>query len=168
MAYEPSLFEDKPVSRSRIITSEDESLVSMEAVDVYCVNHELDRDAFVLKKDAYAWHMMNLIDYLVGNTDRHWGNWGFLVSNDTNRLATLYPLMDFNKSFLAYDSIDGARCQTSSRKISQREAAIEAVRAVGLNQIAAVEPAWFEDSVQWQMFCNRLSLVRGAGNGGQE
>ena len=168
VAYEPSLFEDKPVSRSRIITSEDESLVSMEAVDVYCVNHELDRDAFVLKKDAYAWHMMNLIDYLVGNTDRHWGNWGFLVSNDTNRLEKLYPLMDFNKSFLSYDTIDGARCQTSSRKISQREAAIEAVRAVGLNQIAAVEPAWFEDSVQWQMFCNRLSLVRGAGNGGQE
>ena len=79
VAYEPFTFEDKPVSRSRIITSEDASLVSMEAVDVYCVNHELDRDAFVLKKDAYAYHMMNLIDYLVGNTDRHWGNWGFLV-----------------------------------------------------------------------------------------
>ena len=42
--------------------------------------------------------------------------------------------MDFNKSFLAYDTIDGARCQTSSRKLSQCEAAIEAVRAAGLNQ----------------------------------
>ena len=165
VAYEPSAFEGKPVSRSRIITSEGESLVSMEAVDVYCVNHELDRDAFVLKKDAYAYHMMNLIDYLVGNTDRHWGNWGFLVSNETNRLEKLYPLMDFNKSFLAYDTIDGARCQTSSRQLSQREAAIEAVRAVGLNQIAEIRPEWFEDAAQWQMFCIRLSLVMDACKG---
>ena len=162
MAYEPSTFEGKPVSRSRIITSEDASLVSMEAVDVYCVNHELDRDAFVLKKDAYAYHMMNLIDYLVGNTDRHWGNWGFLVSNDTNRLEKLYPLMDFNKSFLAYDTIDGARSQTSSRKLSQREAAIEAVRAVGLNQIAEIKPEWFEDQTTRDMFFRRLDTVKNA------
>ena len=160
VAYEPSAFEGKPVSRSRIVTSEEESLVSMEAVDVYCVNHELDRDTFVLKKDAYAYHMMNLIDYLVGNTDRHWGNWGFLVDNDTNKLEKLYSLMDFNKSFLAYDTIDGARCQTSSRKLSQREAAIEAVRAVGLNQIAEVEREWFEDAATWEMFRKRLDVVK--------
>ena len=160
VAYEPSTFEGKPVSRSRIITSEDEGLVSMEAVDVYCANHELDRDAFVLKKDAYAYHMMNLIDYLVGNTDRHWGNWGFLVSNDTNKLEKLYPLMDFNKAFLAYDTIDGARCQTCSRKLSQREAAIEAVRAVGLNQIAEIEPKWFEDQAIRDMFFRRLEEVK--------
>lgn len=162
VAYEPSTFEDKPVSRSRIITSEGESLVSMEAVDVYCVNHGLDRDAFVLKKDAYAYHMMNLIDYLVGNTDRHWGNWGFLVDNDTNRLEKLYPLMDFNKSFLAYDTIDGARCQTSSRKLTQSEAALEAVRAVGLNQIAEIQPEWFEDQATRDMFFRRLEIVKRA------
>ena len=160
VAYEPDTFEGKAVSRSRIITSEEKSLVSAEAVEVYCANHGLDRDTFVLKKDAYAYHMMNLIDYLVGNTDRHWGNWGFLVSNDTNRLEKLYPLMDFNKSFLAYDTIDGARCQTSSRKLSQREAAIEAVRAVGLNQIAEVEREWFEDAATWEMFRKRLDAVR--------
>ncbi len=163
VAYEPSAFEGKSVSRSRIITSEDVSLVSMEAVEVYCANHGLDRDAFVLKKDARAFHMMNLIDYLAGNTDRHWGNWGFLVDNDTNRLEKLYPLMDFNKSFLAYDTIDGARCQTSSRKLSQREAAIEAVRAVGLNQIAEVKRKWFEDAATWEMFWKRLDVVREAG-----
>ena len=104
----------------------------------------------------------DLIDYLVGNTDRHWGNWGFLVSNDTNRLEKLYPLMDFNKSFLAYDTIDGARCQTSSRKLSQREAAIEAVHAVGLNQIAEVRPAWFEDPAVRDMFFRRLETVKKA------
>ena len=68
--------------------------------------------------------------------------------------------MDFNKSFLAYDTIDGARCQTSSRKLSQREAAIEAVRAVGLNQIAEVEPEWFEDQAVRDMLFQRLNAVK--------
>ena len=164
VSYEPDDFEGRPVSRSRIVTSEQKSLVPMESVDLYCVNHELDRDAFVLKKDAHAYHMMNLIDYLVGNTDRHWDNWGFLVDNGTNKLEKLYPLMDFNKSFMSYDSIDGARCQTCSRSISQKEAALEAVHAVGLNQIAEISPEWFEDAATREMFFRRLAVVKNAEN----
>ena len=68
--------------------------------------------------------------------------------------------MDFNKAFLSYDTIEGARCQTSSRKLSQREAAIEAVRAVGLNQIAEVRPEWFEDPAVREMFFRRLEAVK--------
>ena len=52
-------------------------------------------------------------------------------------------------------TIDGARCQTSSRKLSQREAAIEAVRAVGLNQIAEIKPEWFQDQATRDMFFRR-------------
>ncbi|MBP5639619.1 MAG: hypothetical protein J6X55_09075 [Victivallales bacterium] len=160
IAYEPATFDGKPVSKSLIVTSEEESIVSMEAIDIYCVNHDLDREAFVLKKDCYAYYMMNLIDYLIGNTDRHWGNWGFLVDNKTNRLKKLHPLMDFNKSFLAYDTIDGVRCQTSARPLSQRDAALEAVRTVGLNQIAEVKAEWFPHPAWWKMFSNRLDVVK--------
>ncbi len=106
--------------------------------------YDMDRDDFVLKTDAYGYHSMNLIDYLVGNTDRHWGNWGLLVDNNTNKLTKLHPLMDFNKSFLAYDTLDGARCLTCSTMKSQRTTAIEAVQAIGLNQIAEVKKEWFE------------------------
>ncbi len=162
VAYERSEFEGRAVSRSRIITSEEESIVAMNAVDLYCINHDLDRDAFVLEMDAYGYHMMNIIDYLVGNTDRHGGNWGILVSNDTNRLKKLHPLMDFNKSFLAYDTLEGALCQTNAKRQSQREAALEAVRAVGLNQIAEVKAEWFDDPARWRMFCNRLEVLRNA------
>lgn len=80
--------------------------------------------------------MMNVIDYLVGNTDRHWGNWGVLVDTRTNRPLSLHPLMDFNQSFLAYDTLDGANCQTLfGRRGTQRQAAEEAVRKIGLSQI---------------------------------
>lgn len=164
VAYELTELEGKAVSRSRIVTSEDQSIVSMESVDLYCINHDLDRDAFVLEKDAYSYYMMNLMDYLVGNTDRHWGNWGFLVDNQTNRLEKLHPLMDFNKSFLAYDTLEGALCQTNAKRQSQREAPLEAVRVVGLNQIAEVKAEWFDDPARWQMFCRRLAEVKNAGN----
>lgn len=161
VVYEPSIFDGKPISKSQIITSEACSIATMEAVEVCCLKHDQDPEAFVLKRDAYQFHMMNLIDYLVGNTDRHWGNWGFLVDNTTNKLCGLHPLMDFNKSFLSYDTIDGARCQTiKSRRLSQREAAIEAVHAVGLNQLKEVPVSWFHDSKCANMFFRRLELLR--------
>ena len=161
VVYEPSVFGGKAISKSRIITSEEESIVSMEAVELYCVNHDLNRDAFVQQKDLYGYHMMNLIDYLVGNTDRHWGNWGFLVDNRSNTLQKLHPLMDFNKAFLAYDTLDGTLCQTNAKRQSQKDAALEAVRTIGLNQIAEIDPSWFSDPAAREMFFCRLSLLKG-------
>ena len=160
--YEPSVFDEKPVSKSRIITSEEKSIASIESFDVYCINHGIDREAYIQKTDGYAYHMMNIIDYIVGNTDRHWGNWGFLVDNQTNKPIRLHPLMDFNKSFLSYDTLDGARCQTNGKILSQREAAIEAVRTVGLNQIAEISPSWFDDDARREMFFKRLTLLKQA------
>ena len=99
-------------------------------------------------------------DYLVGNTDRHWGNWGFAVDNDTNLPTGLYPLMDFNKSFLGYDTPEGGRCLTTEGHISQREAALRGVRAVGLGQLAEVRKAWFPDERTWEMFSCRLEALK--------
>ena len=160
--YAEDFFDGQKVSRSRLLTSEDFGIVPMEYVEIYCVNHDLDRDTFVKKKDAYGYYMMNIIDYLVGNTDRHWGNWGFLVDHVTNRLIHLHPLMDFNKAFQAYDILDGAQCQTVSGVMSQRAAALKGVRTVGLNQIAEVKREWFRDEKTWEMFCQRLEVLRAA------
>ena len=157
--YEECYFGDKKVSKSRIVTSESQSIVSMEAVDIYCVNHDKNRDEFVLEKDAYSYHMMNLVDYLIGNTDRHWGNWGFLVNNSDNKLEKLHPLMDFNKAFNSYDSLEGTVCQTNSKWQTQKDAAIEAVKSVGLNRIKEIKEEWFSDASVKEMFFKRLAIV---------
>ena len=116
---------------------------------------------YILNLDAYSFYMMNILDYLVGNTDRHWGNWGFLVDNKTGHALRLHDLMDFNQSFREYDTPEGAGCQTiNNRKISQREAALEAVQKVGLNQIAEVKEEWFEDrKAEFLMFRQRLQQL---------
>ncbi len=160
VSYKESRFKNIRVSKCKIITSEEKSIVPIEYIGIYCLNHNKDKMKFVLSKDSYSYYMMNVIDYLVGNNDRHWGNWGFEVDNKTNKIGKLYPLMDFNKAFLSYEDIDGAICQTTDKKMTQKQAAIEAVRKIGLNQLKEVDKNWFADGKQAKMFFTRLSILK--------
>ena len=157
--YEEEEFEGQPVSACHLITNEELSIVSAEYVEIYAANHDMKLSDIVFKKSFKAYHMMNIIDYLVGNSDRHWGNWGFWVDNRTNKLESLYPLMDFNRAFTAYSDLDGAMCLPENSKITQKEAALNAVRLVGLNQIKEIDRAWFYDENIWRMFNRRLQLL---------
>ncbi len=158
--YQPDVYCGEKVSKSRIITSMSTSIVAIEYIQIYAQNKGFDWLEYVLKKDKYNYYMMNIVDYLIGNTDRHWGNWGFEIDNVNNKPGRLYDLMDFNKAFNSYDTIDGSYCQTTKNKISQKEAAIEAVKAVGLNQIAEIQENWFSKKSDWEMFNNRLNILK--------
>ena len=70
--------------------------------------------------------------------------------------------MDFNQCFLAYDNLDGARCQTVlPRKMSQREAAIEAVRNIGLRQMQKMDMRKFDGmEKEGEMFQVRLAELK--------
>lgn len=160
--YQESTFDGVRVSQCELCTSEEQSIIPMEFVEIYCLNHDKDSMELVLQKDGYTYHMMNIVDYLVGNTDRHWGNWGFLTDNRTNRLLKLYPLMDFNKAFQSYTTTEGAICLTSRERISQMEAAIRGVKCIGLNRQAEIEKEWFSDPNVRDMFFTRLHILEEA------
>lgn len=161
VVYQAKDYDGEKVSVSRIITSKDYSIVSREAFEVFAVNHETDPLVYILGLDDYSYYMMNILDYLTGNTDRHWGNWGFLVNNQTNKPVRLHELMDFNRAFSAYDTLEGANCQTVlPRILTQKEAAQEAVEKIGLNQYREVEREWFGDRAQeYEMFLARRDLL---------
>lgn len=160
--YNKSYYEDQLVSESDIITSKEYSMVSKMAFEVYACNHDLDVLAECERIDALTFYGMNILDYLTGNTDRHPENWGLLVDNKTNEYISLYPLMDFNQCFLSYDNINGANCQTVfPRKMTQREAAIEAVQKIGLPQIKEMDMSAFEDMrEEAEMFQLRLNELK--------
>lgn len=160
VSYKEDYFDGTRVSKCKIITSEKLSIVSYEFIDIYCANKGVDKISYVLKKDSYSYYMMNIIDYLIGNTDRHWGNWGFYVDNSNNKITALYPLMDFNKAFNSYETEYGGICQTTKIRMSQKDAAIEAVKKVGLNQIKDVDMSWFHDKKTAEMFEKRLNLLK--------
>ena len=158
--YEPFQYAGAKVSASRLITSPEKSIVPMEYAEIYAANHDTTRREMIERCDAYGFHMMNIIDYLIGNTDRHWGNWGFLIDNRTNLPEKLHPLMDFNKAFLAYDTLEGARCMTTDSPMSQMEAALQGARAVGLNQTCEIKKEWFLKETDREMFFRRLQKLQ--------
>ena len=142
--YEQGMFENEPVSISKIMTSQRYSLVTYAAYDVYCTNRDWNTLDKILELDAPGYYMMNILDYLVGNTDRHWENWGLLVDNETNQPIRLHDLMDFNRAFQQYDTPEGANCLTvGKRHLSQREAAMEAVDKIGRNQLCDIDKELF-------------------------
>ena len=130
--------------------------------DCHQVLYEQGR--FENEPDAPGYYMMNILDYLVGNTDRHWENWGLLVDNETNQPIRLHDLMDFNRAFQQYDTPEGANCLTvGKRHLSQKDAAVEAVRNIGLNQVRQVEHTVFSEHPAWKAtFEERLRVLRNA------
>jgi len=160
--YEKEFYDGEMVTKSRIVTSKEYAMVSKLAFDIYASNHELDTLTVCRELDPETYYGMNILDYLTGNTDRHPENWGFLVDNRTNHYISLYPLMDFNQCFQAYESLDGAGCLTvSDRKMSQREAAIEAVKSIGLRQIREMDERKFGNWKQEaEMFRRRLEELK--------
>lgn len=164
VAYEAVLYEGQKYSACKIMTSPEYSIVPMEHFWIYLANQELDMAQTIFAMDSYNYYMMNIVDYLVGNIDRHWGNWGVLVDNSTNKPIRLHDLMDFNRAFGEYDTLEGANCLTTylveKKQQTQKEAALEAINKVGLNQIAEVDEAWFNDGSVKNMFFERLRLLK--------
>lgn len=155
-------YDGELVSVSDIMTTKEFSIVSREAFEIYAVNHEIDPIQYILKLDGYSYYMMNLLDYLIGNVDRHWGNWGFLVDNKKNKPIALHPLMDFNLSFQSYEDIEGANCQTvMPLRMTQKEAALEAVQKIGMHQVAEIQKNWFDGREKdYDMLMHRWELLR--------
>lgn len=160
--YEEDYFEGEPVTRSGLITSKERSMVSKMSFDIYACNHGLDTLDVCRSLDPNTYYGMNILDYLTGNTDRHPENWGFFIDNNTNKYFSLYPVMDFNQCFLSYDDLEGANCQTVlPGRMTQREAAVEAVRKIGLRQIKEVDMSIFGSmKKEAEMFSKRLAELR--------
>ena len=85
------------------------------------VEKDLDADGFPTMKAVREYYKtlgnefvkalddMIVLDALICNTDRHYGNFGFLVDNKTNKIAAPAPLFDHGNSlfnFAARDDMD--------------------------------------------------------------
>ena len=160
--YKEGVYDGQKVTESILVTSKKYSMVSRMTFEIYAQNHDLNVLDECLRLDKETYYGMNILDYLVGNVDRHPENWGFLVDNQTNEYISLYPIMDFNQSFGSYDTIDGAYCLTVyPEKKTQREAAVDAVRKIGLHQIKEIDESLFEDETEWkEMFFQRYHELK--------
>ena len=89
---------------------------------------------------------------------------GFRLLKDGEENAVRRELLasQICQCFLSYDNLDGANCQTVlPERMTQREAAVEAVRQIGLRQVRQVDMSVFGNmKKEAEMFCKRLAELR--------
>lgn len=113
------------IVKCECMTNEKLSICTWEDFRVFCAYH--DKDEFeALKPYSEAVDQMNIVDYVLGNSDRHEGNWGFFVDNESGELLGTHPLMDFDHAFSNGELL----CQPFDSEISLKKAAMEGISRV--------------------------------------
>lgn len=64
---------------------------------------------------------MIVFDAVICNTDRHYGNFGFMIDNDTNQIAEPAPLFDHGNSLF---NLAGAACWVDSKELEEYSSAL--------------------------------------------
>lgn len=88
------------IVRSKLITNQQQGIIPFEEFAVWCANQEIDDEYKEAKRmDERSYYEMQIADYILNNSDRHVGNWGFYFDIEENKLQRMYPLMDHDHSF---------------------------------------------------------------------
>ena len=87
------------MSSSDCISTDDLSLVHASSIRDWCMHTDIDFLDYVCSKFKTEFANMIVADYVIGNTDRHFENWGFLVDCN-NDIKAFAPLYDFDLSLL--------------------------------------------------------------------
>lgn len=109
---------DEIVVKSRNIATEEISIFSFEDFAVYAERHDFNPFEYFAEQFPLEYSEMIVADFILGNSDRHEGNYGFFMDNNTGEIISPYPLMDHDRVF---DS--NFYCQTVDRTMSQKVAA---------------------------------------------
>ena len=110
ISYNLSNWKGELCSYCELFTSKDYSFVPVGRI-VKTGGMKAVRDFYKSLGDEFikALDDMIVLDALICNTDRHYGNFGFLVDNKTNKISAPAPLFDHGNSlfnFAARDDMD--------------------------------------------------------------
>lgn len=119
--YQASLYDEEKVSVSECFTSKKIGYVT--AGDMF--------QNYDLHTNCKEYDFMNLCDYLVGNSDRHQDNWGYLF-NDKREMIGFAPIFDFNHAFEASEDFPCLPEQLFGRNIRMIDFAKGVVSKYGI------------------------------------
>ena len=146
------------IVKCKCITSERYSICTWENFRVYQAYHDVD-EFEALKPYISSVYKMNIADFVLGNSDRHEGNWGFFVDNESGEIVGLHPLMDHDHAF----SLDPTLlCQPFDSEITLHDAAMEAIMKVSVNLDAVLcmrKPECISD-LQWNGVIERVTELK--------
>lgn len=115
--------QNEKVVKCKCMTSENISIVTWEDYAIYCEHNGLNPYKEVEDRFPLEMARMRYADYLLGNDDRHWTNYGFFMDNDTGEITGMHPLMDHDHAFCN----DTIISQTFEEDITLEEGALRSL-----------------------------------------
>ena len=132
------------------------SLVDLVSFDDWVQKKGLNLYETARKIDPEMYFKTIVVDYLIANRDRHLGNWGFYMNNETGKIACMHPLFDHNNAFdnAFMDDPTGGICQLTENK-NQKEAALYAIKNCDFRCVKPVTKNMFLNEKMYKTFMNR-------------
>lgn len=145
------------IVKSKLITSKKVSIVSFEEFAVWCANQEKDEFEEARRLDPERYYEMQIADYILNNSDRHVGNWGFYFVTDENRITGLYPLMDHDHAF---DENENLMSQTwEGKTLLEAAACAQAVLKLQLKSVFKMERPECLSDREWKAVKTRVQTL---------
>lgn len=148
--------EGKTVTKCLAMNNELYSIVDALDMDVWCSSKGKNFIEYARSIDKELYYKTIVVDYLCSNVDRHYGNWGFFMSNKSGAIIGMHPLFDHNNAF-DFNDIRGlqvTRCQLLPGK-SLKDAAFYAIKQCDLRCIKSVTRDFFFNDEMYFSFMTR-------------
>jgi hypothetical protein len=162
LKYELVDFEGITCCKCRCLSNDTHSVVHADEVEGYINRKGGKLISFVEgdKRFAEDFHKMNVVDYVVGNEDRHGQNWGFYMGNKSGDLTMLHPLYDHNNAFGEenIDDIEGGASIIMSGH-SKFEVAKYSIRKCDLRLVEDIKKSVFVNGKHMEMLCRRMDKL---------
>lgn len=146
------------IVRSKLITNKQQGIIPFEEFAVWCANQEIDDEYEEAKRrDEKSYYEMQIADYILNNSERHVGNWGFYFDVEENKLQGMYPLMDHDHSF---DEEETLMSQTNEGKTLLEAARIaQAQLNLPVKDILEIpKPEYLMDN-EWEQVRKRVMML---------
>ena len=102
VAYDVEKYHNKIASKCKLFTSEQEGYVPITKFFGKLVSVKDILEKFQEYNCEEDFRRMIVLDALILNTDRHMGNYGFMVDNRTMQIKRMAPMFDHNQALLPY------------------------------------------------------------------
>ena len=154
--YELTEKDGKTVCKCENMNFENTSIVDSIEFDIWTSKKGQNFYDEAKKIDSEMFFKTIVVDYLISNSDRHGGNWGFYMNNKTGKLIGMHPLFDHNNAFdkAFMNDKNGGICQLIIGK-TQKEAAMYAIKHCDFRCIKPVKKNMFFDNFMYISFMDR-------------
>lgn len=145
------------IVKSKLITSKEVSIISFEEFAVWCANQEKDEFEEARKLDPEKFYEMQIADYILNNSDRHVGNWGFYFISDENRITGMYPLMDHDHAF---DENDNLMSQTwEGKTVFEAAVCAQKILELPVERLFQMERPEYLNDIEWKAVGKRAERL---------